>query len=148
VAIVGAVAGVIFFTAVGRRLVQPVRRAFKELAVVIRDPAKALALLGGALAVILLNIICFAAALAAVDAHVGLSTAIVVYLGGSTVGGAAPTPGGLGAVEAALVAGLTAAGVDASLGVAGVLTFRLLTYWLPIPLGYAALRTLRREGLL
>ncbi|HYU56859.1 MAG TPA: lysylphosphatidylglycerol synthase domain-containing protein, partial [Actinomycetota bacterium] len=148
VVVVGAIAGVVFFTAIGRRLLQPIRRAFKELAVVLRDPAKALALLGGALAVIALNIICFAAALAAVHAHVGASTAIVVYLGGSTVGGAAPTPGGLGAVEAALVAGLTAAGVDASLGVAGVLTFRLLTYWLPIPLGYASLRVLRREGLL
>jgi len=148
VVVVGALAGVVFFTAIGRRLIQPIRRAFTELGVVLRDPAKACALLGGALAVILLNIICFAAALAAVHAHVGVSTAIVVYLGGSTVGGAAPTPGGLGAVEAALVAGLTAAGVDASLAVAGVLTFRLLTYWLPIPLGYAALRTLRREGLL
>jgi undecaprenyl-diphosphatase len=148
VVVVGALAGVVFFTAIGRRLIQPIRRAFTELGVVLRDPAKAFALLGGALAVILLNIICFAAALAAVHAHVGVSTAIVVYLGGSTVGGAAPTPGGLGAVEAALVAGLTAAGVDASLAVAGVLTFRLLTYWLPIPLGYAALRTLRREGLL
>jgi len=146
VVIVGAVAGVVFFTAIGRRLLQPIRRAVTELGVVVRDPAKAFALLGGALAVILLNIICFAAALAAVHAHVGASTAIVVYLGGSTVGGAAPTPGGLGAVEAALVAGLTAAGVDASLAVAGVLTFRLLTYWLPIPLGYAALRGLRREG--
>jgi uncharacterized protein (TIRG00374 family) len=73
---------------------------------------------------------------------------IVVYLFGSTVGGAAPTPGGLGAVEAALVAGLTAAGTDPNLAVAGVLSFRLLTYWLPIPLGYLALHRLRREGLL
>jgi glycosyltransferase 2 family protein len=148
VVVVGAVAGVIFFTAIGRRLLQPIRSAFTELGVVLRDPAKAFALLGGALAVILLNIICFAAALAAVHAHVGASTAIVVYLGGSTVGGAAPTPGGLGAVEAALMAGLTAAGTDASLAVAGVLTFRLLTYWLPIPLGYVTLRRLRHEGLL
>jgi uncharacterized membrane protein YbhN (UPF0104 family) len=51
-------------------------------------------------------------------------------------------------VEAALMAGLTAAGTDAGLAVAGVLTFRLLTYWLPIPLGYVTLRRLRQEGLL
>ena len=49
------------------------------------------------------------------------------------------TPGGIGVIEVALIAGLKAAGNDApGLGeqvVAAVLVFRVLTYVLPIPLG-------------
>ncbi len=146
--LVGVVAGVIFLTAFGHRLLRPVIRAFGELRDVLRRPAKAIALLGGALGVIVFNTLCFGAALAAVNAHVSPSTVVVSYVLGSTVGGAAPTPGGLGAVEAALVASLTAAGIDPSSAVAGVLVFRLITYWLPILLGYLSLRALRRQGLL
>ena len=43
-----------------------------------------------------------------------------------------PTPGGLGAIEAALVAGLTGVGMDPAIAVAAVLSYRLATYWLPI----------------
>jgi uncharacterized membrane protein YbhN (UPF0104 family) len=148
VAVVGVVAGLIVFTAIGRRLVRPVIKAFGELRNVLRQPAKAAALLGGAVGVIMLNTLCFGGALAAVGADASPSTVIVVYVFGSTVGGAAPTPGGLGAVEAALVAGLTATGIDPSAAVAGVLVFRLITYWLPLPLGWFSLQHLRREGLL
>jgi uncharacterized membrane protein YbhN (UPF0104 family) len=45
------------------------------------------------------------------------------------------TPGGLGVVEVALIAGLAAAGGDRSLVAAAVLVYRALTYVLPIPLG-------------
>ncbi|MGY1660809.1 YbhN family protein [Geodermatophilus sp. SYSU D00705] len=45
------------------------------------------------------------------------------------------TPGGLGVVEVALIAGLAAAGGDRSLVAAAVLVYRVLTYVLPIPLG-------------
>lgn len=40
-----------------------------------------------------------------------------------------PTPGGLGAVEAATIAGLTAIGIAPTDAVAAA---RLLTYWLPV----------------
>jgi uncharacterized protein (TIRG00374 family) len=69
-----------------------------------------------------------------------------VYLGGAAVSGVAPTPGGLGAMEAALVAGMTALGEDSGSAVAAVLGFRLLTFWLPTLPGFLALRALRREG--
>ena len=45
------------------------------------------------------------------------------------------TPGGVGVVELALIAGLTSAGGEAANVVAGVLLYRLLTYVLPIVLG-------------
>jgi uncharacterized protein (TIRG00374 family) len=70
----------------------------------------------------------------------------LAYLGGSAVGAASPTPGGLGAVEAALVAGLTALGAPAGPAIAAVLMFRLATFWLPIAPGWFAFRRLRRSG--
>jgi putative heme transporter len=45
------------------------------------------------------------------------------------------TPGGVGIVELALVAGLTRLGGDGANVVAGVALFRLLTYSLPIVVG-------------
>ena len=58
----------------------------------------------------------------------------------------APTPGDLGAMEAALVAGLTALGEASGPAIAAVLGFRLLTFWLPTLPGFFALRWLRKEG--
>jgi uncharacterized membrane protein YbhN (UPF0104 family) len=66
-------------------------------------------------------------------------------LGGTAVASASPTPDGLGALEAALVAGLTALGYPVGLAVAGVLTYRLFTFWLPILPGLAAFRYLHRR---
>jgi uncharacterized protein (TIRG00374 family) len=69
----------------------------------------------------------------------------VVYLAGSAIGNAAPTPGGLGAVEAALAAGLTAAGLAGDVAVSAVLLYRLATFWLPVAPGYMAFGWLQRR---
>ena len=74
------------------------------------------------------------------DREIGL-----VYLTGSAIGAVVPTPGGMGAVEAALTAGLTAAGCRGAVAVSAVLLFRLLTFWLPVPFGWGALKYLERE---
>jgi uncharacterized protein (TIRG00374 family) len=70
----------------------------------------------------------------------------LVYLAGSIVGQAAPTPGGLGAVEAALAAGLTAAGIDPGIAISATLVFRLMTFWIPTIPGWFAFRNLQRTG--
>ena len=69
-----------------------------------------------------------------------------MYLGSSMIAAAAPTPGGLGAMEAALVAGFTAIGMDGALAVATVLSYRLATYWLPILPGWISLKVLERHN--
>ena len=56
--------------------------------------------------------------------------------------------GGLGAVEAALSAGLTAAGLPGATAVSAVLLFRTLTFWLPVPVGWGAFNYLERRGYL
>jgi hypothetical protein len=55
------------------------------------------------------------------------------------------TPGGLGFVEAGLVGTLTLAGVDASDALLATLTYRLISYWLPIPAGVVAYVAFRRR---
>jgi undecaprenyl-diphosphatase len=68
-----------------------------------------------------------------------------VYLAGAAIAAAAPTPGGLGALEAALIAGLVAAGMDHTVAVPAVFLYRLATFWLPILPGWAAFAWLRRS---
>ena len=57
----------------------------------------------------------------------------------------APTPGGVGVVEAGATGALVAAGVDTTTALAGVLVYRLLTYVVPILLG-AVLYVVWRAG--
>jgi uncharacterized membrane protein YbhN (UPF0104 family) len=48
-------------------------------------------------------------------------------------------------VEAALTAGLVAAGLHGTEAASAVLLFRLLTFWLPVPIGWVALNYLERK---
>jgi hypothetical protein len=70
----------------------------------------------------------------------------LVYLIGSMVSSVAPTPGGIGAVEATLIAGLTSAGMASTSAVAAVILFRLATFWIPLLPGWGALVVLQRSG--
>jgi uncharacterized membrane protein YbhN (UPF0104 family) len=55
------------------------------------------------------HVLAFAACVAATGSELPLLTLTAVYLGAAAAGSVIPTPGGLGPVEAALVAGLAAA---------------------------------------
>lgn len=74
--------------------------------------------------------------------------AACVLLIGSTAGNAIPVPGGLGTVDAALVATLTAAGIPLTVAIPSVGMFRLATLWLQLPVGLYCLTALRRRGML
>jgi len=93
-------------------------------------------------------LVAFIAALHAVGAHPAILPAAVVYLAGNAVGAAAPTPGGIGGVEAVLAAGLTAIGIPAHEAIPAVLLFRIATFWLPIPAGWVSYVLLQRRGVL
>jgi glycosyltransferase 2 family protein len=93
-------------------------------------------------------LVAFIAALRAVGVHPAILPAAVVYLAGNAVGSAAPTPGGIGGVEAVLAAGLTAIGIPAHDAIPAVLLFRVATFWLPIPAGWIAYMLLRRRDIL
>jgi glycosyltransferase 2 family protein len=75
---------------------------------------------------------------------VPVAAIIAAYLVGAAIAQVAPTPGGIGAVEAALITGLTAAGLDKEAAVPAVFLFRLITFWLPILPGWLAFHWLQR----
>jgi len=113
---------------------------------VAQQPAKLAMGIGGAVLLTAGYILCLAASVRALGGSLPLASIAVVYLTGSAVGSIVPTPGGLGAVEAALSAGLSAAGLPGATAVSAVLLFRTLTFWLPVPIGWAALSYLQRKG--
>jgi glycosyltransferase 2 family protein len=141
--------GLLLWSPLGRRrVVIPVLRTSRELAGVLRRPGKAAQLLGGSAGVTLAYALTLACCLAAFHTHLPLASTVAVYLAAVAVASVSPTPGGLGAMEAALVAGLTAVGAPTGSAVAGVLAFRLLTFWLPILPGWLAYRTLRADRMI
>ena len=75
-------------------------------------------------------------------------TVTVVTTVGGTLASAAPTPGGVGAVEAALIGGLAAFGVPAAIAVPSVLLYRVLTCWLPVFIGWPVMRWLTRKQMI
>ena len=140
-----AVAGIVLLSPLRRRIARPLKRAATDLVRVLRRPGQAAQLFIGNIGVTLGNALALAACLAAFHAQADLLEVVVVYLGGSAVASVSPTPGALGAVEAALVAGLTGVGVAAGPAVAGVLAFRLVTFWAPTVPGFFAFRVVRRR---
>lgn len=131
-----------------RRIRPLIAEVIPRLVTVAQRPLKLLEGIGG---ILLLNLAYIAVLFACIPAFGGslnIALVAVVYLAGATIGQAAPTPGGLGAVEAALAAGLTAAGLDAGTAVSAVLLYRMITFWAPTVPGYWAFTKLTKDGLL
>jgi uncharacterized protein (TIRG00374 family) len=143
-------AGVVFALPAGRRLLRArlsptLGQVLPRLLEVAQQPRKLAQGIGGAVLLSLCYILCLAACVAAFGRSVPIASIGVVYLTGSAIGSILPTPGGIGGVEAALTAGLTAAGLPGAVAVSAVLLFRLLTFWLPVPFGWVALSYLERQ---
>ena len=85
------------------------------------------------------------AALAAVGARPRASLVLIAYVVAALLGMLPFTPGGLGFVEVGLTAMLPLAGVGASSAALATLAYRLVSYWMPIPTGFAAYLVFRRR---
>ena len=83
--------------------------------------------------------------LQAVGAQPRPSLVILAYTSGKLLALIPLTPGGLGFVEAGLVGTLTLAGVAPGDALLATLTYRLVSYWLPIPAGAVAYGAFRRR---
>ncbi len=148
-AVAGAVIGWLIWAPRARCALQRWAHAsFRNIGAVLTQPGRLVALLACSAGVSACYIAALGAALLAFGVHAPLASVAVVYLTSSAVAAVAPTPGGVGPFEAAAVAGLGAVGVAAAPAVAAVITYRLITYWLPVAPGAAALRHLRRRGVL
>jgi uncharacterized membrane protein YbhN (UPF0104 family) len=150
-AVLLAVIGIALASRPGRRwakkqMLPVLRSAARSLRRAASSPVKLGLLFGGSALVTLAYIGALAASIRAFGAGPGLVLIGAVYLGAAALAAAAPTPGGLGAMEAALVAGLTGVGMQAGPAVSAVLLYRLATYWLPVLPGWLSWRFLQRRG--
>jgi uncharacterized protein (TIRG00374 family) len=84
-------------------------------------------------------------ALRAVGAQPRPSLVVLAYTGAELLALIPLTPGGLGFVEAGLVGTLTLAGVSPPDALLATLTYRLVSYWLPIPAGGVAYVAFQRR---
>jgi undecaprenyl-diphosphatase len=149
-AVIIAVIGVVLATRPGRRwtrkqLIPGVRSAAGSLRQAAASPVKLGLLSGGSALITLAYIAGLAASVQAFGGGPGLIVIGAVYLAAAALAAAAPTPGGLGAIEAALVAGLTGVGMQPGPAVSAVLLYRLATYWLPVLPGWLCWRSLQHR---
>jgi len=70
---------------------------------------------------------------------------LLAFVAASVLGLLPFTPGGLGFVEAGLAATLAVAGISTGDALVATLVYRLLTFWLPIPVGGVAAWMFRRR---
>ncbi len=150
VAAIVVVAGIVVLSPLGRRhVVAPagrlVRDILHDLVPTVREPRRAAQMFGGALISLVCSALGLVTTLEAFHPGVPVLPVMAVFIVASTLGQLAPTPGGLGAVEAAMVAGLTAIGIGGTDAVAAVLACRLLTFWLPVVPGVAVFRLLQHH---
>ena len=124
-----------------------VRQVWPRLIWVIGQPGRLLLGIGGNLLMTIAYLAAFAATLAAFGQSLSLTTLAIIYLTGTAIGSAVPTPGGVGAVEGALSLGLTTAGVATATATSTAVLFRVLTFWVRVPIGWFALRHLQKRNL-
>lgn len=150
VLVLALAAGVVWFTPFGRKVIArrvrttggQVLRTLRRLAT---EPGRFVTLFGSTLGVKASQVAAFILSCSAVGVDVSVSRLGLLFLTASSVAAAAPTPGGVGAVEAALTAALTGVGASPADALSAVFLFRLVTYWLPVPFGWLALHRLQRS---
>ncbi|MFF2022526.1 lysylphosphatidylglycerol synthase domain-containing protein [Streptomyces sp. NPDC058171] len=118
---------------------------------VLQRPQKLITGIGGMLLLTACFVMCLDASIRAFGdetTSLSLASVAVVFLAGNALGSAAPTPGGVGAVEATLTVGLIAVGLPKEVAAPAVLLYRLLTLWLPVLPGWLFFNHLTRKGAL
>ncbi|MFD5163724.1 lysylphosphatidylglycerol synthase domain-containing protein [Streptomyces hawaiiensis] len=115
---------------------------------VLQRPQKLITGIGGMLLLTACFVMCLDASIRAFgdeSTSISIASVAVVFLAGNALGSAAPTPGGVGAVEATLTVGLIAVGLPKEVAAPAVLLFRLLTLWIPVLPGWLAFNHLTRK---
>jgi uncharacterized membrane protein YbhN (UPF0104 family) len=144
--LLGLVGAFLFVPKLRRWLGTAVRPRLKEvltdLAELAREPKRLGIIVLGCAATTLGMALALWASIEAFGGHTSFVTVTVVTMVGGTLASAAPTPGGVGAVEAALIGGLAAFGLPTAIAVPSVLLYRILTCWLPVFVGWPIMRWL------
>ncbi len=117
-----------------------------SLRTMARSPRRAAVSVAGAMLISAGLIVAMWSSVHAFGGSIGVLTAAGVLLVGTSAGNLLPVPGGIGSVDAALVAMLTAAGTSLAVALPAVALFRLVTMWLLLPAGLVSFGVLRRRG--
>jgi uncharacterized protein (TIRG00374 family) len=120
-----------------RRIRPHLASIWANVKTIAAEPRKIVYVLAGSTLAQLLVILALGASLHAVGQQASIAMLITVNTLAAIIGGAVPIPGGLGVVEAGLIAGLTAAGIPQDQAVAAVLIERFFTAYLPPVRGWA-----------
>jgi uncharacterized protein (TIRG00374 family) len=128
------------------RMSTAIHDASSALSTASRQPKRLALLLAATAGVKATNLLALLAATWAFDGDIADWRIAVVYLVGVPIAEAIPTPGGIGGVDAVLVAGLARVGTStADAVIAAVIVFRLLTFWAPIVPGVISAGLLHRQ---
>jgi len=130
---------------VSRRVRPHLLNIWANVKTLATEPHKIVYVLAGSTLAQLLVILALGSSLHAVGEHASIATLITVNTVAAILGGAVPVPGGLGVVEAGLIAGLTSAGIPQDQAVAAVLIQRFFTSYLPPVWGWLTLAWMRRR---
>ena len=131
-------------TAVRPRL----KEVIQDLRLLAGEPRRLAVIVIGCVTTTLGSALALWASVEAFGGDASIVTVTVVTMVGGTLASAAPTPGGVGAVEAALIGGLAAFGVPAAVAVPAVLLYRVLTCWLPVFVGWPVMRWLAKNDMI
>ena len=150
VVVVGVALGLVLAVPRWRRLAAERLRpkaseVWAHLRILAGHPRNLVEIFGGSAAAQILVALALGASLHAFGDSLDLATLIVVLTLGSMLGGISPVPGGMGVVEAGMILGLTAAGINESNAVAAVFVQRLFTAYLPPIWGWFVLVWMRRK---
>lgn len=138
----------VFMHKTRRRIVESAGRFTQAVWDVVRQPRCAASLVVGCVGVTAAQLITLQGAVHAVGGHIELDALLVTLLGSAAARSAVPSPGGVGPIEAALVAGLTALGMQWETAVTAVAVYRTAGHWLPVVAGVVSLGQLRRKHLI
>lgn len=84
----------------------------------------------------------------AIGYDVSLGTVLLIFIVSTSIATVAAVPGQLGVMETALTVMSTTLGIPAAVAVSATLLFRVISFWLPIPFGYAFAWNLERQNLI
>lgn len=143
--IAGAVVTVMRVRRLRDRIVPVVRQAWDALRVVLRQPVRAIGLLGSNF--VYWNVLGMTLwlALQAVGSDLSYGTALFVAAGTSLFAGFMPVPGGVGVAEATMTALLVTFGADEAIAFAVTMVYRIITFYLPALEGLFGTRWLERN---
>jgi len=151
IAIVLALCALLLLIApIRHRVIGPVIKILKSagghLGSVFTSPARVLALFGGSALITFAYAATLGFSVEAFGGGLSLPEICTAFMVAVTIATIAPTPGGLGALEATMIAALAGFGMDHGPAVGAVLTFRLATFWLPILPGWYTFAWMQRNG--